>query len=230
MPLIVPPVPTPRDEVRDLAVGLPPDLRAGRLVVAERVVAVGVLVGLPGAVDLADQPVGDVVVAVGVLGCDGGRAHDHLGAVRLEHVALVLADLVRAHEDAVVALGLRHHRQPDAGVARRRLDDRAAGLELAALLGGLDHPQRDPVLDRAAGVEVLDLGQHGRPARRRSSCRASRAGCCRRGRATSSHSPRGQPSGATVGLAVVVHSRVFIGARRSQPPTVEAGRDIVLGG
>ena len=35
---------------------------------------------------------------------DGGRADDDLGAVRPEHVALVLADLVGADEDAVVAL------------------------------------------------------------------------------------------------------------------------------
>ena len=35
---------------------------------------------------------------------DRGRADDHLGAVRLEHVALVLADLVGADEDALVAL------------------------------------------------------------------------------------------------------------------------------
>ena len=39
-----------------------------------------------------------------MLGRDRGRADDHLGAVRLEHVALVLADLVGADEDALVAL------------------------------------------------------------------------------------------------------------------------------
>ena len=39
-----------------------------------------------------------------MLGGDGGRADHDLGAVGLEHVALVLADLVGAHEDAVVAL------------------------------------------------------------------------------------------------------------------------------
>ena len=93
---------------------------------------------------------------------DRGRADDHLGAVRLEHVALVLADLVGADEDALVAPGLRDHRQPDAGVAGGRLDDRAAGLELAGGLGGLDHPGGDAVLHRAAGVEVLHLGQHER--------------------------------------------------------------------
>ena len=33
------------------------------------------------------------------------------------------------------------------------------GLEQAGALGGLDHRQADPVLDRAARVEHLELGQ-----------------------------------------------------------------------
>ena len=91
----------------------------------------------------------------------GGRADDDLGAVGLEHVALVLGDLVGAHEDARVAPALGHERQPDTGVAGGRLDDDAARLELAGGLGGLDHLQRDAVLHRPARVEVLHLGQHG---------------------------------------------------------------------
>ena len=98
-----------------------------------------------------------------MLGRDRRGAHDDLGAVRLEHVALVLAHLVGAHEDAAVALLLRHHGQADPGVARRRLDDRAARLQLAGGFGRLDHPGRDPVLHRAARVEVLDLREHHRP-------------------------------------------------------------------
>ena len=43
---------------------------------------------------------------------------------------------------------------------RGRLDDRAAGLELAAALGVLDHRQRDAVLDRAAGIGALRLHPH----------------------------------------------------------------------
>ena len=152
------------DEVGDPALGLLPDLGTGLLVVGPRVVRVGVLVGLPGA-GLAGEPVGDVVVGVGVLGRHRRRADDDLGAVGLQHVALVLADLVGADEDALVPLGLRHHREPDPGVARRRFDDRAARLELARGLGGLDHPGRDAVLHRAAGVEVLDLGEHERARR-----------------------------------------------------------------
>ncbi len=91
----------------------------------------------------------------------GGRAHDDPRAVRLEHVPLVLAHLVRADEDAAVPAALGDEGQADAGVAGGRLDDRAAGPQLTGLLGGLDHLQRDPVLHRPAGVEVLHLGQHG---------------------------------------------------------------------
>src|SRR5439155_13253202 len=140
-------------EVGDPAVGLPPQLWPGRLVVRQWVVDVGVLVGLPGAGNLPRQPVGDVVVRLRVLGRHGGRADHHLGAVRPEHADLVDGHLVRAHEHAAVTLPLGHDGQPDAGVAAGRLDDRATGAQLAGLLGGLDHPQRDAVLDRAAGCE-----------------------------------------------------------------------------
>ena len=36
------------------------------------------------------------------------------------------------------------------------------GCSAPGRLGVVDHPQRDPVLHRAARVQVLDLGQHGR--------------------------------------------------------------------
>src|SRR5690606_2293917 len=85
--------------------------------------------------------------------------HHHLGAVGAQHVALVLADLVRADEDALVAPPLRDESQPDAGIPRGGLDDRAARLELAAGLRGVDHLDRDAVLRAAARAEVLDLGR-----------------------------------------------------------------------
>ena len=63
-------------------------------------------------------------------------------------------------QDQLVALDRGDHREADAGVAAGRLDDRAAGLELAAALGVLDHRQRDAVLDRAAGIGALGLHPH----------------------------------------------------------------------
>ena len=147
--------------VRDPAVGVVPDLRAGGLVVAGRGGRVGELVRLVGAGDLGDEPVRDAVVALRAVRGDGGGRHHHFGAVGLEHGALVLAHLVRHHEDAAVALLLGHERQADAGVAGGGLHDGAAGQEFAGSFGLLDHLRRDAVLDRTAGVQVFQLHQDG---------------------------------------------------------------------
>ncbi len=145
------------DEVRELAVGLAPQLRPGRLVVGLRVGRVRVLVGLEGAGDVAREAVGDAVVGARRVGRDVGRRHHDLGAVGAQEVDLLLAHLVRHHRDHAVALQARGDREAGAGVAGGRLDDRAAGLEPAVPLGRLDEPDRDAVLDRAAGVEQLEL-------------------------------------------------------------------------
>ena len=60
----------------------------------------------------------------------------------------------------LVALGRGHQRQPDAGVAAGRLQDHGVLVDQAGRLGGLDHVQADAVLDAAAGVEELQLGNH----------------------------------------------------------------------
>ena len=52
------------------------------------------------------------------------------------------------------------HGQADARVAGRCLDDGLAGLEGAVFLGRLDDGQGQPVLDRATGIEGLDLDVH----------------------------------------------------------------------
>ena len=145
----------------DLAAGLLPDLGARRLVVRVGVARVRVLVGLVGAGDLLGEPVRDRVVALGRLGRDRVGADDDLGAVRAQQRDLLLAHLVRHHEDAAVALERGGDRKADAGVARGRLDDRAARLQLPCALGLLDQLDADPVLDRPAGVHVLELGDDG---------------------------------------------------------------------
>jgi hypothetical protein len=60
-------------------------------------------------------------------------------------------------EDELVALDRSNHGQTDAGVARGRLDDGAAGLEAAVSLRSLDHRQCDAVLDRTAGIGAFAL-------------------------------------------------------------------------
>ena len=151
----------------ELAAGLLPDLGRGDVVVRLRVRHVRVLVGLEAAGDLLGEPRRDRVVRLRRLVVDRGRRDHDLGAVRAEHRDLLLAHLVGHDEDAAVALAGRCDGEADAGIARGRLDDRAARLQLPLALGLLDHREADPVLDRAAGVEVLELGQDPRVARRR---------------------------------------------------------------
>ena len=139
------------------AVGLLPELGAGRLVVGLGVRRIRVLVGLESAGDLLGEPVGDRVVALRRVRVDRGRRDDDLGAVRAQHGDLLLAHLVRHHEDAAVPAQRGGDREADARVARGRLDDRPARAQPPVLLRRLDHRMPDPVLHRAAGVQVLEL-------------------------------------------------------------------------
>src|SRR5262249_1268758 len=68
------------------------------------------------------------------------------------------------HEEAAVARRGGEQRERAAGVARRRPDDRAAGAEEPPPLGVFDHREPDPVLDAAARVEPLELGEDPRGA------------------------------------------------------------------
>ena len=176
------------DEVGDPPGRLAPDLGPGGLLVGQRVGRVGVLVGAEG-VELVGQPVGDRVVALRVLGRHGDRAHHDLGAVGPQQRDLLRGHLVGHHEDAAVAALGGDDGEADAGVAARRLDDRAARPQQAVALGGEDHLQRRPVLRRAARVRRLHL--HRQHAGERSSsltASCAPAACCRSGRAPSRRS------------------------------------------
>ena len=150
------------DHVDLAALGLLPDLGRRRQVVRLGVRHVRVLVGLEAARDLLGEPVGDRVVRLGRVVLDRRRRDHDLGAVRAERRDLLLAHLVRHHEDAAVALLRGRDREPDAGVPGGRLDDGAARPELPLALGCLDHREPDPVLVRSARVEELELGEQGR--------------------------------------------------------------------
>ena len=153
-----------RDDDRvDLAARLLPELGAGRPVVGLGVRLVRVLVGLEPTRDLLGEPVGDRVVALRRVVVDRGRRDHDLGAVRPERRDLLLAHLVRHHEDAAVALVRGRDREPDAGVARGRLDDRPARAKAPVALGRLDHRQADPVLVRSTRVHELELREQRRP-------------------------------------------------------------------
>ena len=149
MPVIVPPVPTPATKWVTWPSVSRPDLRAGGLVVAD---------AGPSGLEywLGFQRAGDLPRPAGRRRgsrSPGARAATAVGQTTtsapyaVQHVALVLADLVRADEHAVVAALLGDQGQADAGVAGGRLDDGAAGLQLAARASAASIiAQRDAVL------------------------------------------------------------------------------------
>ena len=51
-------------------------------------------------------------------------------------------------------------REPDAGIAGRAFDDRAARLEAAAALGVVDDGTRRAILHRAAGIHEFGLAEN----------------------------------------------------------------------
>src|SRR6185369_6578897 len=85
------------------------------------------------------------------------RGQLELGAISEHQPAPLDAHAVGHDQDQAIALHRRDHREANAGIAAGRLDDRSAGLELAAALGVLDHRKRDAVLDRRSGIRALLL-------------------------------------------------------------------------
>ncbi len=128
------------------------------LVVRLRVRWVVVLVRLPRIRRFALEARRHRVIRARILRIDVRRADDHLGAERAQRIDLFLRLLVGRREDALVALDDGRDREAHAGVAGGAFDDRAAGLQLAGLLGVLDHLHRHAVLDRVAGIGRFDLG------------------------------------------------------------------------
>ena len=145
-----------RDERRDLAVRVLPDFRARRRLMRRRVRLVRELRGdermrrrLRELLRLCD----------GALHALAAIREDDLRTVGLEQIAALDAHRLRHREDGAVAAGRRDRGEADARVARRRLDDDAARLELALFLRLIDHRLRDAVLDRASRVEILQLDE-----------------------------------------------------------------------
>ena len=122
----------------------------------QRVRLVAVLVRHHEALVLADEVLGQGDRAVGALRT--GRIDD-LRPEQRGHLAPLVRDVVGHHERDPVALAPADHRQRDAGVARRRLEDDRVLVEQAAPLEVLDEVLRDAILDRPGRVEHLELGE-----------------------------------------------------------------------
>ena len=147
------------DEAVDLAAGLLPDFPAGGVTVD---LAVGEIVELArpdGAVGFFPGPsrrdaLGSVNIVVGVAVGHGGD-QQQLRSQHLQLANFFLAGILRHHDDALVAQGIGHQGEADAGIARGAFDDHAAGLQFSRLLRRPDDAQGGAVLDRAAGVHEL---------------------------------------------------------------------------
>ena len=164
-----------RDEVGDAPFGVAPDLRPGGFVVRQRVVGVRELVEHR-ALLLAHHALGEVARR---LHAAFARREDDLGAERAHRLAALDRQVLGHDEHHAVAADRRRHGERDAGVAGGRLDQRVAGLDVAAPLGVADHRDRRPVLDRAGGVVALQLGEQDIPVRALASAAAAPAACCR---------------------------------------------------
>ena len=138
--------------------GVLPDLGAGRAIVRRRILGVIVLVGVKRIRRFLGYAFcrGDIVV--GRAGLGRRRTDDDVGPQTLQITHLFGRRLFRQHKYALIAAYGRDQCETDAGVARCRLDDRAALFQDALALGPVDHRDADAVLDRISGVQTLHLG------------------------------------------------------------------------
>eukprot|EP00760_Papus_ankaliazontas_P014959 PhM_4_TR161/c0_g1_i1/m.13822 len=147
------------DEHIDLAAALLQDLRGRATVVRIWVVDVFVLVKdvvMHGV--LLAKGFGDADVGLGAVpGCLRGSAHN-VGAEGFQNRDLLAAHLLRQRDDHAALCHGRSHRHAHAGVAGGGFDEGITLLYKAALDALLHHAHTDAVLDAAAGIEELALG------------------------------------------------------------------------
>jgi hypothetical protein len=108
------------------------------------------------AVDLAQELLGATDRALHAL---RARRQLELRAEEGEHLAPLHRHRLRHDQDQAVAAGGGDEGQRDAGIARGRLDQRAAGLESAGGFQRVDHVDADTVLHARDRVEEFELEQ-----------------------------------------------------------------------
>ena len=90
-----------------------------------------------------------------------GGEHEFGPVGAQQRPALLAHGLGHGDDDAVAPCGA-DHRERDAGVAARALDDGAAGLQRARRLRRIDDADAESVLHAGRGVVELELREHGR--------------------------------------------------------------------
>src|SRR5258706_11782151 len=83
--------------------------------------------------------------------------HYDLRTHRSQMEDLLLAHLVRNHQQQAIAFAYCNKRQRETGIAGGSFDERASGCDLALAFRGLDHRKCDAVFDRAAGVLIFEF-------------------------------------------------------------------------
>ena len=178
VPVMVPQVPRPDDEVRHAfrRVWLP-DLRPGRLVVRLGIGLVDVLVEHVEIGSLPDlHGLGDGSLRCARRRTQGiGQLH-HVGSEETQHRALLQRHLARQRRRQRVAPGVGDHRQRHAGVARGRLHQLLLLVHRAPRLAVGDQVRRDAVLDRPERVVPLQLAVDLRMPERRHPVQADQRG------------------------------------------------------
>mmetsp|Transcript_33520 Transcript_33520/g.108167 ORF Transcript_33520/g.108167 Transcript_33520/m.108167 type:complete len:245 (-) Transcript_33520:156-890(-) len=161
-------------QVRDLAVGLRPQLRPERRIVRFWVERAVILVEAKVAWVLLHQLLLHVLVVHRRVGGHAGGRDDNLRAVRVQLLHLLLARPAVGDGDAPVASQGRKHGERGGRVARRGGDDglpreaREPADSLLLIQDVLDNP----VLDGAARVGKFSLAQHAHALRQVGSQRA----------------------------------------------------------
>src|SRR3712207_3581136 len=150
-----------RDEVRDLAVRLLPDLRRRRLVVRPGIGRIRVLVRVEVLLRLLGvEPPG---LPDGPVGALAGVGQDEVNPVGAQDLLALLARVLRHAQPHPVAQSGPDPGVGDSRVPARRIENSLLRRQSAAPLAVPDHPQRRTVLDRPARVVPLCLAEDAYP-------------------------------------------------------------------
>ena len=145
------------DKRVDLAMHLLPDLWTSGFVVRLRIRFVGKLIDVVRVGIILRDLLGNILVVLRIsLRNITAREHNfctHRAQVR----DLLVAHLVRHDNRKAIAFLPRDQRKRKTRVACSRFDDATALLQLARLLGRIDHRDRDAILDRVARIHRLHL-------------------------------------------------------------------------